>query len=320
MKTILRFTKKGIVNGTLSDLPKKELCWVDSHNPSENDIKDISKITNISFNDLSNALSHEERPKTLDLEAYSMISFRAPYSNNNSRIYTTPVVIFLSKNKNNIISLRTREIPNIENLKESVIKTKEMLHISTNFLLYRILDEILASYFKYLDIIEEKIDQIEDEVLEKPTKTTVENIFGTKKTLIFFNKALTANREVITSIQKEYVKNIDKKNIARFTSLYSDITQLIDTESSYREMMTGTLQIYLTGISYTLNQTIKTLTIIASFALVPTVITGIYGMNFTFMPEIHTALGKKYGYYFSLFLISLSLILMYIYFRKKEWI
>ena len=170
-----------------------------------------------------------------------------------------------------------------------------------------------------MEHIEEEIDQIEDAVMDNPRKATIEKIFSTKKTLIFFHKALTANREVITSIEKEYVKDIDKNNIKRFRALYSDITQLIDSAGTYRDILTGTLEIYLSSVSNNLNQVMKTLTIVASFVMVPTLISGIYGMNFAYIPEMHTALGEKYGYYFALGLMALSIGLMYAYFRRKGW-
>jgi magnesium transporter len=101
--------------------------------------------------------------------------------------------------------------------------------------------------------------------------------------------------------------------------LYDDVTQLIDTEATYRDILTGTLDIYLSSVSNNLNQVMKTLTIVASFVLIPTLISGIYGMNFQFMPEIHTELGKKFGYYFALGLMAFSVIFTYLFFRKKGW-
>ena len=149
----------------------------------------------------------------------------------------------------------------------------------------------------------------------------MQHIFSIKKTLIFFHRALTANREVISSIEKEYVANIDKKNIKRFRALYNDVAQLIDMEGTYREILTGTLDIHLSSTSNNLNQAMKTLTIVASFVLVPTLISGIYGMNFVNnspynMPELYW----QYGYFFALGLMLFSIIAVYIFFKKKKWL
>jgi len=102
--------------------------------------------------------------------------------------------------------------------------------------------------------------------------------------------------------------------------LYDDVTQLIDTEGTYRDILTGTLDIYLTSVSNDLNKVMKTLTIVASFVLIPTLITGVYGMNFNVnspfnMPE----LTWQYGYFFALGLMALSIILTYVFFKRKGW-
>src|SRR3989344_8740095 len=315
MIKVYKDTKRGVVEGSIKDLGNKPVCWADCLNPSKADLDEISKIANIDVADLKDTLGEEERPKVLDLDKYSLITFRAPYLEHKEvHISTTPIAILISKNKNNLITLRTKEIASIERLRQILLERNTLLQKGTSFFLYRLLDEILNSYFLILSTIEEKIDRIEDEVFEKPSRQTVQQIFAIKKTLIFFHKALTANREVITSIEKEYVKEIDKKNIKRFRSLYNDITQLIDTEGTYRDIMTGTLEIYLSSVSNNLNQVMKTLTIVASFILVPTLIAGIYGMNFVFMPEINTPFGQKYGYYFALGLMVLSVLAMYLYF------
>ena len=321
MLKVYKDIKGSIVEGSIEDLENKEICWADCLNPTDTDLNEISRITDLPLQDLKDSLGEEERPKVLDLDKYSLITFRAPFlEHKESHISTSSITIFISKNKNNLITLRTKEIASVENLKQILFKQNTLLQKGASFLLYRLLDEILNSYFHILDTIEDKIDEIEDDVLEKPGKSTVEQIFATKKTLIFFHKALTANREVITSIEKEYVKEIDKKNIKRFRSLYNDVTQLIDTEGTYRDIMTGTLEIYLSSISNNLNQVMKTLTIITAFVLVPTLIAGIYGMNFVFMPEINTSFGQKYGYYFALSLMVLSVLAMYFYFKRKGWI
>lgn len=321
MLKVYKDIKGSIVEGSIEDLENKEICWADCLDPTDENLNEISRITELPVQDLKDSLGEEERPKVLDLDKYSLITFRAPFlEHKEERISTTSVVIFISKNENNLITLRTKEIASIERLMQILYKQNTLLQKGTSFLLYRLLDEILNSYFQILDTIEDKIDKIEDDVLEKPGRSTVEQIFATKKTLIFFHKALTANREVITSIEKEYVKEIDKKNIKRFRSLYHDITQLIDTEGTYRDIMTGTLEIYLSSISNNLNQVMKTLTIITAFVLVPTLIAGIYGMNFVFMPEINTPFGQKYGYYFALGLMAFSVLGMYLYFKRKGWI
>jgi len=321
MLRVYKFQKGGVKSGSLYDLGNSSICWADCTIPTPKEIKDISEKANINLNELKKVLDHEERPKVSDLENYSLIIVRAPLIEKDD-ITTTPVAIFISKNKNNIITITLKESSPIFTIKHLVLSKKIDPYVKgISFFTYRILDEVLNSYFSLLDNLEEKIDIIEDHVIENPDKISAKNIFSVKKTLIYFHRALTANREVISSIEKEYVANIDKKNIKRFRTLYNDITQLIDTEGTYRDILTGTLDIYLSSVSNNLNKVMKTLTIVASFVLIPTLISGIYGMNFSSnspynMPELYW----KYGYFFALGLMLMSIIFTYIFFKRKKWL
>lgn len=321
MLRVYKFEKGGVKEGSLNDLGSTSKCWAECVNPTKRELKDISEKAKISLNELKKVLDEEERPKVSDLENYSLIIVRAPWIEHDE-ILTTPLSIFISKNKNNIITITLEQISPIQKIKQLIATKKIDLHDKgISFFTYRLIDGVLDAYFSILDTLEEKIDMIEDHVVEKPDKLTVQHIFSVKKTLIFFHRSLTANREVISAIEKEYVANIDKKNIKRFRALYNDVTQLIDMEGTYRDILTGTLDIYLSSISNSLNQVMKTLTIVASFVLIPTLISGIYGMNFSKaspynMPELYW----QYGYFFALGLMLVSIILTYVFFKKKGWL
>ena len=321
MLSVYKVQKGGIKAGSLNDLGNTSLCWADCINPTTKELKNISEKAKIPLNELKNVLDEEERPKVSDLENYSLIIVRTPIVKQ-GEILTLPLSIFISKDKNNVITITLKDIEPVHKIRQLIDAKKVDLHEKgISFFTYRLLDEVLNAYFSILDILEEKIDTIEDHVIEKPDKISVRNIFSVKKTLIYFHKALTANREVISSIEKEYVTDIDKKNIKRFRALYNDVTQLIDTEGTYRDILTGTLDIYLSSVSNNLNKVMKTLTIGASFILIPTLIASIYGMNFVSnspwnMPELYW----QYGYFFALGVMVFSVAGMYIFFRRKGWL
>ena len=321
MLKVYKVQKGGVKAGSLNDLGNSSICWADSVNPSKRELMDISEKAKIPLNELKNVLDEDERPKVSDLENYSLIIIRTPITEQDE-ILTTPLSIFISKDKNNVITVALKETDAVRKIKQLIGSKKiDLYDKGISFFTYRLLDEVLDAYFLIMDAIEEKIDMIEDHVIEKPDKISVRNIFSVKKTLIYFHKALTANREVISSIEKEYVANIDKKNIKRFRTLYNDVTQLIDTEGTYRDILTGTLDVYISSVSNNLNKIMKTMTIGASFILIPTLISGIYGMNFAAnspwnMPELYW----KYGYFFALGLMVLSVIVSYTFFKRKGWL
>lgn len=321
MINVYNFQKEGVKSGSLVGLSEATKCWAHCINPTEKELIDLSEKANIPLEDLKEVLDEEERPKVSDLDNYSLIVVRAPWVENDE-ISTTPLSLFISKNKNNVITIALKELSSVHRIKQ-LIETKkiDMVQHTMSFFTYRLLDEVFNAYFLILSTLEEKIDKLEDTIIEKPDSVKVHSIFTLKKTLIFFHKSLTATRDVIASIEKEYVVNIDKKNIKRFRTLYNDVVQLIDMVATYRDVLTSTLEIYLSAVSNNLNRAIKTLTVGASFVLFPTLIASIYGMNFDTssmfnMPELNW----KYGYFFSLGLMAASIIITYVYFKRKEWI
>lgn len=320
MITVYKFLKTGVRTGSLKDLGNNVKCWAHCVKPSDSDLKAISEKTRIPLSDIKEALDPDERPKTYDLDNYSVIIVRAPWTKEDG-IETTPIAIFISKKKNNVMTFVIREIKSIRSFKEGIESNRFNVHErGMSYFTYRLLDETFNRYFMIMDFIEEKIDKIEDRVIERPDKVTAQEIFSMKKTLIFFHKALTTNRDVVTSIEKEYISQIDKKNIKRFRTLYNDVTQLIDMVGTQRDIMTGTLDLYVSSVSKNLNETIKTLTVIASFVLIPTLIASIYGMNFdTSSPWNMPELAWQYGYMFSLGLMAVSTLILYFYFKKKGW-
>jgi magnesium transporter len=142
--------------------------------------------------------------------------------------------------------------------------------------------------------------------------------------LIHIHKALIANRDVISAIEKRYLEEFKDEDLRSFRDLYHDTAQLIDLVSTSRDVLTSILDMYLSSVSNNMNKVVKTLTALSAFVLIPTLIASIYGMNFHGgdgahpwnMPELYW----QHGYLFALGLIALSFIGTFIYFKKKDWL
>lgn len=307
-----------LAKGELDTLEKiRSEVWVDCFNPSKPELKKIAEKTDISYEDLLRALDEDERPGIHGIDKVSGVTFHAPFLNKANNYVTVPIGIFI--NGNRIVIIRTRHIEAIEKLELlDDGKKVEMLQKDITFTMYMILSEVVNHFFRVTDELEERIDKIEDAVFKTHGQKTVKEIFSLKKTLIYFHKSLTGNREVIASIEKKFIKDLKGPNVKKIRYLYSDVIQLIDMIATYRDILTGTLDIHLTSVSNNLNEIVKRLTVVASFVMVPTLISGIYGMNFKYMPEIHK--WGVYGYPFALGLMGLSIVLMYIYFKRKKWL
>ncbi|MEA2036175.1 MAG: magnesium/cobalt transporter CorA [Nanoarchaeota archaeon] len=317
MIEVVEYKKNRAVQGDLKRmLSPKIFSWVDVFEPTKAELQKISSITKIPMEDLDIILDEEERAKIVEIEGpFSLLIFGAP-DFEKDEITTAPIFIYVSKKKNCVMTIRLKETRSISKIKEKIGRTKNLFNKGVSHFVYKVVEQILGTFFFVLEDIENRVDKIEDEVVKSPSMDIVERIFETKKTLIYFMKAIAANREVISSVERGNVTDIDRKIAKEFVTMHNDTDQLVDMSSTFRDLLTGTLDTYLSSASMNLNQVMKTLTVGASFILVPTLIASIYGMNFQGMPELYW----KYGYLFALSLMVLSVLGMYLFFKKKKWI
>jgi len=305
-----RKVRKEVKKGSVEDAASSSLVWVDAYNINKKEWDQLSKVTEIPISDLKDYYNESEHPTTFSFENYSLIVFKAVNED-----MTVPISLYISKNKT-VISLHQKVIPAIHRFTKRVEDQNTTAFTSPTRFVFELIDEIIKDYFSTLDRIEDRISTLEQKIFKRHNRDEVKEIFKIKKSLIYLHKALIANRDVISGIEKQYVKELSSRELKLFRDQYNDIVQLIDMEETYREILTGVLDTYLTASSHNLNKVMKTLTVITAFVMIPTLISGIYGMNFNAMPEIQW----KYGYLFALGLMALSVIGMYVFFRKKEWL
>jgi magnesium transporter len=163
--------------------------------------------------------------------------------------------------------------------------------------------------------LEEKIEHLEDDLVKKATPSILQAIHILKRELILLRKSLWPLREAINALERSDSSLINKSTGIYFKDIYDHIIAVIDTMETFRDMLSGMLDIYLSSISNRLNEVMKVLTIIATIFMPLTFIAGVYGMNFKYMPELEWRFG-----YFGVLGIMLSVaVLMLIYFKKKKW-
>jgi magnesium transporter len=297
----------------------KTLTWVDAEAPTEHELATISKLFGISTGDLDDIMDPHERSRVEDDKTYKLIILRSPYKHG-TNIGTTPLGIIITRN--NILTIHKKKIDAIHKIHNS----PEVLHHGVQFLVFKLIDKMMSSYFDLVQKIDEEIDELEKKVFEHSSKKIAIHIFGLKKTLTFFQRSLLANRETVSQIIKQNVLHLNSKELINFEDIHNDINQLIDMTNTHKEILTGALEIHASTISNQMNDIIKKMTVIGSFVLIPTMIASIYGMNFGQvmasesgpwnMPE----LAWVYGYPFALGLMGASCLALYIYFKKNKWL
>jgi len=188
--------------------------------------------------------------------------------------------------------------------------------LGPDYLAYALIDDIVDNYFIVMEKIEERVEDLEEELVVSATRESVWKINRLKKDMIFLRKAVWPLREVITGLERVESPLIRESTHIYLRDVYDHTIQVIDTLETLRDMVSGMLDIYLSSLSYKMNEIMKVLTLIATIFIPLTFVAGVYGMNFQYMPE----LTWEYGYITIWGVMILMVLLMLFYFRKQQWI
>jgi magnesium transporter len=189
-------------------------------------------------------------------------------------------------------------------------------NFGSDYLAYVVLDTVVDEYFSLQDSLDELMEKIEEDLLIDPSTETLSTIQKIRRELIFVRKSISPLRELLSGIQRSDSALIDEKNRRYFADVYDHALRVIEAMESYRELITGMMDIYLSSVNNKMGETMKVLTVFASIFIPLTFIAGVYGMNFDYMPEL-----KVRWAYPALwcFFISVSIGLM-TYFKRKKWL
>jgi magnesium transporter len=265
---------------------------------------------------LEDILNTDQRPKMEDYGEYIYIVLKMlDYNDISGEIEAEQISLILGPNF--AISFQEREGDVFNPIRERIRNNKGRIRrMGTDFLAYALLDSIVDNYFIILEKLGEKIEFLEEKLVTEPTPETLQIIHHLKREMIFLRKAVWPLREVIGSLERGESSLVKETTRIYLRDVYDHTIQVIDTIETYRDMVSGMLDIYLSSVSNRLNAVMKVLTIIATIFMPLTFIGGIYGMNFKYMPE----LGWRWGYPIVLLIMLGIGIFMLIYFRKKRWL
>ena len=266
---------------------------------------------------LEDILATDQRPKAADYGDYLYVVLKMIVLDDKSgEIKSEQVSLVLGQNY--LISFQEGlEGDVFEQVRVRLANEKARLRLmGPDFLLHALLDVIVDHYFLVLEKLADRIEEIEDELIENPTTATVHAIYQLKRQMLFLHKAVWPLREAVSGLQRRDSRLIQDTTVIYLRDLYDHTVQVLDTLETLREMLSGMLDIYLSSVSNRLNEVMKVLTIIATIFMPLSFLVGLYGMNFKYMPELEW----HYGYALVLLLSASIAGGMLIYFRRKRWI
>ncbi|MFH5832022.1 magnesium/cobalt transporter CorA [Halalkalibaculum sp. DA3122] len=302
-------------------------------NPSKTWIKicgvhDIEKLTSIwSYFDLHPLVQEDivnttQRPKAelYEHNIYFVIRMLT-WSEERGQIESEQVSIVLSDNY--VLSFQESDHdffkPVVDRLMYGNVRIRKH---GMDYLAYALIDTVVDHYFSVLEHLADRIEHLEDLVLDDPDKETLHQIHALRRDLIFFRKSVWPLRDMLNSTIRDESPFIEERTKLFLRDVYDHMVQIIDNIENYRDMVIGMHDIYMSHVSNKMNEVMKVLTIIATIFIPLTFIAGIYGMNFDpaaspyNMPELQW----YWGYPLVMLLMFIMAIVMMVYFRKKGWL
>jgi magnesium transporter len=258
------------------------LLWVDFQgNPPEVDepiLRDKFKFHPLAIDD---ALRETHVPRVDDWEDFLYIVLHSVTYEPDSeehRVQTRELDVFLGKNF--MVTHHDLPIDAIERVLGAVDRDKRQLANGPDHLLYRLVDEVVASYMPVIEAIDEEIDEAEDQVFTRPTNQTLETIFRLKRSVLHLRRILGPQREALNKLARDDYPVIDEGDRVYFRDVYDHLVRMHDITESLRDLVSGTLDSYLSVINNRMNEVMKTLTIITTLFMPISFLTGFFGMNF----------------------------------------
>jgi len=265
---------------------------------------------------LEDILNTDQRPKLEDFGEYLYIVLKMLRKGEGTDIATEQVSLILGVNF--VISFQEGIKGDVfDPIRERIRNGKGKLRsMGADYLAYSLMDAIVDNYFVVLEATEERIEQLEEEVMVSPSAETVRKLHKLKRDMIFLRKAVWPLREVLSAMTRRESKLISDQVALYLRDVYDHVIQVIDIIEVSRDILSGMLDIYLSSMSNRLNEVMKFLTVIGTIFMPLTFLVGVYGMNFKYLPELEW----HYGYYAVwIFMVALSAA-MILYFKRKRWL
>lgn len=264
---------------------------------------------------LEDLMNTGQRSKLEDYDDYVFVVLRMLTVTSEGKLDDEQVSLILGPNY--VMSFQEREGDVFDLVRERIRGGKGRIRrMGPDYLLYALVDVIVDHYFGILEVIGDRVEDLQEELVTDPTQDTLRRIHGLKRTLIELRRSVWPLRESVSRLQRGESDLVDKGTQVYLRDVYDHTVQVMDTVESQRDMVSGMLDIYLSSVSNRMNEVMKLLTVIATIFIPLTFIAGVYGMNFANMPELNV----PWAYFVALGVMGVLGVIMGLYFWRKGWL
>lgn len=303
------------INDCIANASNNLTSWINIEGIHQTDIiEKVGKRFNIHPLTLEDIVNTEQRSKFEDFEDYVVAVMRMPYYNKKVEAEQLSIILFDGfiitfqevEGADAFDYVRTR----LRQGKGRIRKNK------SDYLFYCLIDAVVDCYFGILEKIDDRIELLEEELISEPGKNTLHQLHELKREMIYLRKSVWPMRDMINNIERSESKLIKETTEPFFRDVHDHTIRIIDTVETFRDLLSGMMDIYLSSASNKMNDIMKLLTIISTIFIPVTFIVGVYGMNFKYMPELES----PYGYGITWLVMISIIVFMIAYFRRRKWL
>jgi magnesium transporter len=298
-----------------SRLASGEFFWLDMREPSEEEFALLREIFRFHPLAVEDSEHFGQRPK---LEEYGEVVFLVLYGAAPEPDEDQLVEVHCFYSERFLVTVRRDEAPACEFLRELYARHAPQA-VRPIVLLYRLADALADSFFPVLESLDDRLETLEDEVIERPQDAVLEDVFALRRRLVTLRHAITPQRDLIEQIAAGLLELPDLDDEARryFRDVHDHLTRATEAVDIERDLLTGAMDVYLSSSSNRLNVTVKQLTVIATIFLPLTFVTGYFGQNFGWMVDHVGSLGAFLALGIGLQLVAVVVLLGF--FKRRGW-
>ncbi len=298
-------------------LKKESVSWINIFGIHDMDMmSEIGKIFNIDNLLMEDILNTDQMPKYVSGGNYDAFILKMlEYDTENNIIRAEQISIILGENF--LLTLQERKGDVFNPVRERIRNKGGRVRLNNNdYLAYALMDIISDNYYSIIELLGRKIEELEKEIFTDNNADIATEIYRYKLELSFMRKCIRPAREAMLNLFRNDDTFFSTDTLAYMNDLKESIIHTVESVELYSNMISDQLNTHNTLVNNKMNQVMKVLTIFASIFIPLTFIAGIYGMNFTYMPE----LDLKYGYLFFWIIIIIMVISLLLFFKKKKWL
>jgi magnesium transporter len=291
---------------------KEFIVWVDL-TPKEKELKELQETFGFHALEIEDCKKFTALPKMDEFEDHLFLIFhRVFYDFETHHLSVKEVNFFLGKNY--LVSVHQESLEKIKEMKKKIKANPLLMKSGPDLVMHEILDLFIDDYLPIIDHWDEVIEKLEEKIIEGQTKGMLKKITRIKRNIAHFKKSISPQRDILNKLIRRDSRFISEKAVIYYRDIYDHLMRAYNSLEANRDLITSVFEAYLSMISNEMNKIMQRLTIVATIFMPLTLIAGIYGMNFHYMPE----LSWEYGY----FAVLLGMVFvgtgMWIYFSRKR--